>query len=127
MSEPTIELAEHTRGSLTPEQLNQRIAEIWHEKIGSEAGRGEISEALELRPDDLRNAPAPISVETAGSGFAPTVLIILGSHLLLSEIVIPAAKDALKDVVKERLVRLWKQVLLPAIRREDENAIDEAK
>ena len=70
----------------------------------------------------LRNGPPPIEVVRASGFVDPTLLIVV--KWTLTTIVVPALVGVAKEEAKDRLTRLWKEVLLPAIRGKKEDAIN---
>ena len=119
-----LELAEHRRGHAGVDEINRRIDEIWAEKLATEDGRREIAGALgiseaELRPDAEQTSPIAVD---ASAGFEPTTLLIVGKWTLTT-IVIPVLVGLAKAEVKTRLVRVWKEVVLPALKEDDEDVL----
>jgi hypothetical protein len=115
-------LLEHRPGTLKPDQLNDRIQEVWSEALATEAGRQHVAAVLGVSPQDLKNGPPPIEVVRASGFVDPTLLIVV--KWTLTTIVVPALIGVAKEEAKDRLTRLWKEVLLPAIRGKKEDAIN---
>ena len=76
----------------------------------------DVAEALAL--SDV----SPIEVVRASGFVDPTLLIVV--KWTLTTIVVPALIGVAKEEAKDRLTRLWKEVLLPAIRGKKEDAIN---
>jgi hypothetical protein len=119
--EGEIILATHKRGTLKVDELNERIEQIWSETMATPAGRQEIAEALGVKPEALKEGDPPITVN-ADSGFGILELMAVGQWALV-HLVAPALVGLAQDEIKKRLARLWNDVLLPAIRGDDEGAI----
>lgn len=115
-------LATHGRGKLSLNELNERIEQIWSKELGSKSGRQDIAEALGVKPQDLKKGDPPIRIE-ADSGIDPTLLHVIGDWALTT-VVVPALIGLAQEETKKRLARLWKEVLLPAIRGNKEDAIN---
>ena len=94
----------------------------WSEALATEAGRRQVAAVLGVSPQDLRNGPPPIEVVRASGFVDPTLLIVV--KWTLTTIVVPALVGVAKEEAKDRLTRLWKEVLLPAIRGKKEDAIN---
>lgn len=119
--EGEILLATHKRGNLKVDQLNERIGQIWSETMSTSAGRQEIAQALDVKPEVLQQGKPPIAID-ASSGIGVPELMAIGQWALL-HLIAPALIGLAQDEVKKRLARLWNDVLLPAIRGNDEGAI----
>jgi hypothetical protein len=116
-----ILLATHKRGNLKVDQLNERIEQIWSETMATPTGRQEIAAALGVKPEALKQGEPPIAIDAA-AGAGITELMAIGQWALI-HLVAPALIGLAQDEVKKRLARLWTDVLLPAIRGDDEGAI----
>jgi len=124
MEEPDTEtVATHGRGNLGPDQLEAEIVKAWSQMFASEAGRRKIATALGVRPLDLQEGPSPLMLEEKrAAGLEPVSLIIIGKWAA-TYVVAPILVGLAKDLLKERLTRLWKQVLLPEIRQDNQGAV----
>lgn len=122
-------LVEHRRGRADIDEINRRIDKIWAEKLSTEDGRREIAGALGISETELRPAAkqsSPIAAD-GSAGIEANALIIVGEWAVTS-IVIPVLVGLAKDEVKRRLVSLWKDVILPALKENDEDVVrDEVK
>ncbi|WP_413989194.1 hypothetical protein ACMDCR_24885 [Labrys okinawensis] len=114
-------ISKHKRGDLTRQQLDERVAEVWSETLASDFGRKRIAAALRIKPEDLHPGPPPVEIQSP-SGLDPTLLYAV-IHWTATSIVVPVFVGMVKDEVKERMTRLWKEVLLPAIRSDNRTAI----
>ena len=81
-------LLEHKPGTLKPDQLNDRIQEVWSETLATEAGRQHVAAVLGVSPQDLKNGRPPIEVVRASGFVDPTLLIVV--KWTLTTIVVPA-------------------------------------
>jgi hypothetical protein len=117
-------LAEHGRGTLSPAELEERIEQIWSRELGTDDGREAIASALKVRRQDIDNGPPPVGIQKPAAGFDPVSLVVV-DKLAVTYVIAPVLVGLVKDELKERLSRLWKQVLLPALRERDQAAIDD--
>jgi hypothetical protein len=125
ITETTEQIAEHRPGgSLSPSRIATRIDEVWNALISAEDGREAIAAALDVDLAQIHPGPAPFGLAHVAAGFEPVSLIIVGK-LTLTYVVAPVLTGLAKDAVKERLTRLWRQVVLPAIREHDQGAIND--
>jgi hypothetical protein len=124
-NEETEEVAEHRPGgSLPTSRIPARINEVWDELVATEDGREAIAAALDVDRSQIHPGPAPFGLAPVPAGLEPVSLVII-AKLTVTYVVAPVLTGLVKDAVKERLTRLWRQVVLPAIRENDQGAIND--
>jgi|SRR6516162_4156402 hypothetical protein len=123
--DPSDRIVAHARGNLDqPPMLRDAINSAWEGAIGTEEGRAEIAAALGIDVGDVHVGPPPLVLVELESGFTETAFVLAigwaGLH-----IGVPVLAGLAKDVIKDRLLALWRVVLLPAIRQGNQAAINE--
>ena len=124
--DPSNHIVAHARGNLKPEQLPGAIKAAWDEALRSKEGRAQVAAALNVPIEDVHAGPPPLTLITPRSGFTGTELLFAVEWAGL-HIAVPVLAGLAKDVVKDRLLALWRRVLLPSIRQGNQAAINEER
>ena len=106
--------------ALTPHELELSIIRAWSEIMNSEQGREQIGRALGVDPASLVRdvGPIPFIVKDDTSGILGVELEVAVQWAAVN-ILVPVLIGLAKDEVKARLVQLWRQVIKPAIDRNE--------
>ena len=124
--DPSDRVVAHARGNLKPEQLPGAIKAAWDEALSSNEGRAQVAAALNVPIEDVHAGPPPLALTPPRSGFTGTELLFAVEWAGL-HIAVPVLAGLAKDVVKDRLLALWRRVLLPSIRQGNRAAINEER
>ena len=106
--------------ALTPRELDIEIRHVWSEMMSTRHGRERIGRALGVDPVTLNQDAelVPFIVEKDTSGFLGVGLAV-AVHWAAVNLVVPVLIGLAKDEVKARLLLLWRQVIKPAIDRDE--------
>jgi hypothetical protein len=122
--DPSDRVVAHARGNLNKSTMVDAIKGAWEEATRTEEGRAEVAAALGVDLRDVHVGPPPLILVTPQAGFTETAFVLAiewaGLH-----IGVPVLAGLAKDMIKDRLLALWRQVLLPAIRQGNQAAINE--
>jgi len=112
-----VDILAFEEGASRYTELNATLTQVWGGLLADPDALQRAATILGVPPAALLEKPAPLAFAPRKAGLTGAEIALVAGSWLVTEVLLGAAKDLLKDALKAKGRQLWDELLEPAMRR----------
>jgi len=111
-------VAAYGAGTYRPHELQAALEQTWSDLLGDPERQAEIAAMFGIKASQVESlTEPPLTFRVPPSGMSGGEIAVLVVTWGATEVLLGAVRDMAKETLKARLKELWKNIMVPALRK----------